>query len=172
MIFKEEPMSSNERIDHSAIRLRQAAFHDADFLLALRNDEAVRTASFSQDPIARENHLRWLREKLASDSSLMLIAATDDVPFAQVRIDREGVEDAEISIAITADFRGKGYGRELLKQSVAAAFLRYPRLERIHALIKPENAASCRSFEAAGFVFEKHEERKGQKCLSFVLNRR
>jgi GNAT superfamily N-acetyltransferase len=104
-------------------------------LLELRNDPAVRAVSFSSDVVEREGHLKWLREKVTSLDHLILIGEIDGDPIGQVRIDRCSPEDAQINIALIANFRGQGYGREMLQKAAAIAFSHYAELKRLRAAI-------------------------------------
>jgi RimJ/RimL family protein N-acetyltransferase len=64
-----------------------------------------------------------------------------------VRIDRRTAGEAEISITVAPEQRGRGYARDLISGGIAAAGEL-----RIVARIKPENARSLRAFRALGFV--------------------
>src|SRR3989344_2536868 len=164
-------MESNKSLVSPLFRFRRAVFTDADFLLELRNDPAVRAVSFSSDAIGRESHLKWLREKVTSPDHLILIGEIDGDPIGQVRIDRRSLEEAHINIALIANFRGRGYGRMMLQKAASIAFSHYAELKRLRAYIKPENSASAKSFSNAGYVFKGTAIEQGHACLEYILNR-
>lgn len=151
------------------IQLRRASIKDLGFLFKLRNEEAVRSASFNSDPIDLETHRKWFEKKLAGNDCILLIAEMDSRPVAQVRFDRLDNGDAEINIAVMEKFRGKGYGTDIIHKSSVMFFGEFPECARIFAYIKSDNAASIRSFTKAGYVFQKETEHKGQKCTEMIF---
>lgn len=164
-------MEPNKSHANPLFRLRRAVFTDADFLLELRNDPTVRAASFASDVVTPDGHLKWFREKLTSAEHLILIGEVDGDPVGQVRIDRKTSQEAEINIALIANFRGHGYGREMLQKAAAIAFSHYSELERLLAHIKPENPASAKSFSNAGYVFNGTAVERGHPCFEYILSR-
>ncbi len=151
------------------IQLRRANIKDLEFLFKLRNEEAVRSVSFNSDPIDLETHRKWFEKKLAGNESILFIAEEDSQPIAQVRFDRLSGGEAEINIAVTEKFRGKGYGSEILRKSSMQFFSEFPECGKIRAFIKPDNLASTRSFIKAGYVFQRETDHKGQKCLEMIF---
>lgn len=134
------------------MRLRAATGADADLLLTWRNDPATRAASFDQEEIARDAHVRWLEQKLNDDGCALLIVQVAGVSVGQVRLDRSDVDPqlAQIHIALDSTARGRSIGRLALRAAVAEAPARVG-ASRIEARVKAENEASIRAFEAAGF---------------------
>ncbi len=153
------------------IQLRKATIKDLQFLFDLRNEEAVRKVSFNSDPIGLETHKNWLEKKLAGNESVLLIAEEDSRPVAQVRFDWIDSREAEINVAVTERFRGRGYGSEILKKSSERFFSDFPDCGKIHAFIKSDNKASIRSFEKAGYKFQAKAGHKGQISVEMILTR-
>lgn len=151
------------------IKLRRANLGDLEFLFRFRNEEAVRLVSFNSDLIDLETHRKWLEKKLASDESILFIAEENSQPIAQVRFDWLGGNAAEVNIAVTEKFRGKGYGSEILLKSSLQFIDKFPECEKICAFIKPDNLASIHSFIKAGYVFQRDTDHKGQKCLEMIF---
>ena len=61
---------------------------------------------------------------------------------------------AEFAIAIgEADFRGKGYGTEVARLTVAVGFEQF-NFNRIWLTVNEENVGAVRAYEKAGFVKE------------------
>jgi RimJ/RimL family protein N-acetyltransferase len=125
---------------------------DADRLLEWRNEPAVRAASFSTGEVTVTEHRAWLLRKLTDPACRLMIVRYEGRSVGQVRLDIDG-DEAEISIALTEQARGRGVGREAIRLAVAQA----PEgVARMVAQVKPDNPASLAAFEAAGF--ERHGE--------------
>ena len=157
------------------VRLRPATSDDTKTLWIWRNDARVRAASFIGGRVDLETHRRWLERKIASDDCQLLIAeTTDGRPIGQTRFDRERDEsNAVISISIAPNFRGRGLAPLLIAQSVEriAALPDWNRVvDSIVAFIKPDNTASQRSFESAGFEYHARQQVNGKRADRFVLS--
>jgi len=134
----------------SPLSLRPVGLLDRELLWRWANDPAVRQSAFNTAPIAWEDHVRWFDQKLGDKNTVIFIVeqeAGDAV--GQVRFQIRDHE-AEISISVSAEFRGRGYGLYMLRQALdAVAEVRD--LTRVNAYIKPENTVSRSLFDRAGF---------------------
>lgn len=119
------------------MNLRPATMEDAELLLAWRNDPSTRRASFNASEIDLDTHKAWLTRKV----HLIQVAEVDGVPVGQVRID-----EGEISYSIDAQYRGKGYGKAMVKAVMGDAPLT--------ARVKTTNVASCVLLEHLGWRLE------------------
>lgn len=129
------------------IFLRGALEKDADMLFAWRNDPETRRNSISQDEIQFSDHVRWLGNQLRSSDSRLEIALLDGVPIGTVRFDwDESREGADISFTVAPEYRGRGYGFQIVAHA-----LRNVRNARITGEVKISNAASRKIFEKLGF---------------------
>ncbi len=140
------------------LTLREARFEDAFLLWEWRNEESVRRVSFDSEPIVFEKHAAWLTRKLADTQSKIYIFECQEKPIAQVRFDGN-VENntANISIIVDVSARGFGWGGRIIRLAVQTYQEQF--LQRtIIAFIKPENQASIRAFENAGFSLEDQTE--------------
>ena len=133
------------------LTLRPAVAEDAARLLAWRNDPEVRAASFSQDPVPVADHERWLASKLADPDVHLLIAELDARPLGQVRLDRLGPDEVEISVSLASEARGKGVGPQMLERAAEVARGEFGPSTLV-ARVRPENERSLRTFAAAGFT--------------------
>ncbi len=124
--------------------VRRATFADAHDVLAWRNDPTARAMSREPEPIGEAAHLAWFGRAVDDPERLLLIGVDGAAKVGMVRIDA-GAE-REVSINVNPACRGRGLGAELLARALAE--VEGPLL----AEIKPENAASRRLFEAAGFT--------------------
>lgn len=154
-----------------SIRLRPAHAGDKRTFWELSNQPSVRAASFHSLPIPWEDHERWFANRLANaDSRLLMAYDADDRVVGQSRLDFEG-GDAVISIGVSESSRGLGYGKQIVSSTVRRAFAT-GRCNRIMAFIKPDNAASTRTFEKAGFTFDRAVTTAGQSANLLLLDQR
>jgi RimJ/RimL family protein N-acetyltransferase len=124
--------------------VRRATAGDALDVLAWRNDATTRAMSRISDVVDEAAHLAWFGHALEDHARVLLIGEEGGAKVGMVRIDW-GAE-SEISININPAFRGRGRGGALLAKALAY-------IEgAVLAEIKPENVASQRLFERAGFV--------------------
>ena len=150
--------------------LRRATKDDSTFLFTLRNEETVRHFSLTTDPIDHAVHEKWFAKRLASADSVIFIAEVAGAPIAQVRFDRAGRE-AEVSIAVVAAFRGKGYGTGIISEATKKCFDVFPDVGRVVAHINMDNAASEKSFTKAGYLSEGETEQNGVKRKQLVFRK-
>lgn len=138
------------QLNESSLKLRPATEKDAKLIFDWANDAGVRAVSFSSEPIIWENHLTWFNAKL-SDANYRIWVAEDveGTPIGQVRFQIEG-ETAAISISLDAGQRGKNRGSLLIWAACRKLFAETA-VKQVRAYIKPDNQASVRAFEKAGF---------------------
>lgn len=127
-------------------RLRPARPADARAVWEWLQDPEVRAAAFSSAPIPWDTHQPWFERRLAPGGEPYLIAEDErGERVGQVRFERrEGI--LEVSIVVAPGARGRGLGRALLREACAGM----PR--PVQALVRADNPASLKAFEAAGFV--------------------
>ena len=157
------------RMNEDALHLRPATADDCRRVWEWANDPAVRAVSFTSESIPWEQHVTWFTRKLADANTRLWIAEQDGAPLGQVRFDLAG-STATISVSLDAARRGKNLGA-LLIWSACQKLFHEAAIESIHALIKPDNAASIRAFEKAGFEPAGQTEVKGCAALRFELKR-
>jgi len=100
-------IDSISTVSYTDFRVRKAQQEDLEFVFALRNEESVRAASFSLDPITIETHQKWFEKVLADKNRQIYIIEVAGTPMAQVRFDIEG-DGAEVNIAVSERFQGQG----------------------------------------------------------------
>lgn len=145
--------------------LRPANEDDEALLLEWRNDPETRRQSLQQAPVTTAEHARWLRERLARRSECRIyVAEVDGAPVGQARVDRVGDDRGEISVALSAASRGRGLGRALIAKASQAAVADLG-VRTVTAIVKSQNAASLRAFEAAGYRDPVTTEREGEPVL-------
>lgn len=133
----------------TTVRLRPARAADADRLFIWRNDPETRRASFNGAEVTRLEHERWLASALVRPDRRLYVALVDGVEAGAVRLDLAG-EEAEVSVTVAPEWRGRGVGGLALRAVAAEAFGALG-LHRLTAKIKQSNPASRGAFERAGF---------------------
>jgi RimJ/RimL family protein N-acetyltransferase len=139
------------------VRLRALAAHDADALLALHSDAAVMRYWSCPPWTGRDQALahieRIAREREAMEFYPWVATLPDDdtligtcTLFDIHREHRRGV----IGYALRSPFWGQGLAGEMVRLALGHAFDTLD-LNRIEADIDPDNLASCRLVERAGF---------------------
>jgi RimJ/RimL family protein N-acetyltransferase len=129
--------------------LRPAGGADADLLLRWRNDPDAVRFSVSGRAVTVEEHCAWMAARLADTATRLWIAQEGGAPVGQVRLD---VSDgtATVSIAVAPEHRGAGLGSEMLR-ALLSLIAGDSAVLRLRALANPDNAASLRIFQKAGF---------------------
>lgn len=148
--------------------LRRVQAEDCRLLWEWANDPEVRAASFSPAPISWETHSAWFADKLGKDESLIVIAEEEQTPCGQVRFDRRPDRDWEIDVSVVRTMRGRGVASRLIKLGVQL-FLEQYADARIHAFVKPDNTASLKAFENAGFQRMGSEQVRAQAAIHFIF---
>jgi UDP-2,4-diacetamido-2,4,6-trideoxy-beta-L-altropyranose hydrolase len=156
-------------LKYPLLHFRPANSDDCRTIWEWANDPVTRRMSFSSEPIAWETHVQWFEHRLKDASCLFLIGEDQSgTPIGQVRYEGEKPYEVTISVSIAPEFRGRGYGEAMIALSIDE-LLPHPKL--IHAYIKPDNLASIRAFEKAGFVDHGMTTVKDSPAKHYVYSR-
>ena len=152
---------------------RPAQPADSQLYFDWANDPDTRRQSFNSDPISWEMHMAWFTRKLADPNALLLIFENEaGEPVGQVRFERTSVADQadELIIGVSVDKRqrGKGLSSQLIGLGCAVCREQWGTVT-IHAYIKPDNQASVRTFERAGFKLSGESGKFGVPSLVYIL---
>jgi len=129
---------------------------DARLIFAWRNDPMTRAHSFRGEEKSWSDFWPdYLANYFDAGVPAAQIVMEGEAPvgfvgFERARLAPENAGAVEISINIAPDHRHRGLGRRSLAE--AAALLRTAGWREVHALVKPDNAASLRLFAAAGYA--------------------
>ena len=130
--------------------LRPAGEEDSERVMAWRNDPDAVRFSVTGRPVTSEEHRAWFaRLRSHGSRSHLWIAEERGAPVGQVRVDVDG-DVGTVSIAVAPDRRGQGLGTAMLR-AVSGQAPGALALTRLVALVRVDNPASLRAFEAAGF---------------------
>ena len=133
--------------------LREVDYTDMDLLFTWANDRTVRDKSFSIESIPYEDHVKWFKRMMESDSVLQFIMVSDDLPIGQIRLNVDN-DVAEIGYSIAKEHRGKGYGHRILQLLVDILVEQHPEITKLVAKVKPDNVASNKLFQSEGYEMQ------------------
>jgi len=131
------------------MKIRPITLDDSAVILEWRNDPHTRAMSRTHDPVSFEDHTKWFQKAIAGTNRLMLMGEQDGRKIGLVRFDRDG-GSWETGINLNPDERGKGLGALLLRTAVLQFQALHPS-QKLTAVIRPDNQASRKIFEACGF---------------------
>lgn len=126
------------------IALRAATMDDAQRLFNWRTDAETVAAAINTSAISWDEHVTWLKARLADERTKLLIAELDGSPVGTVRFDTRS-EYTELSWTVAPEVRGKGVGKAMV--ALAASQWQGPLICRI----KQRNSGSQRIASRAGF---------------------
>ena len=151
---------------------RPARPDDAQLYFDWANDPDTRQQSFNAEPISLETHVAWFTRKLADPNALLLVFENETgEAVGQVRFERTPVADMPdeiiIGVSVDAKQRGKGFASQLIRLGCRVC-RGYWRTTGVFAYIKPDNYASVRAFERAGFTLSGESRKFGLPSLVYV----
>jgi RimJ/RimL family protein N-acetyltransferase len=136
----------------SEIVFREAEVHDSLFVLGLRNANEVRKFAVNSDEITVSDHLSWFEKRISNQTNgPFWIVEYSDLKIGYIRFDASQESDWEVSIAISERYRGKGFGKQILKIGIGK-FQEIKPNALVIARIHQENFASIATFVALGFT--------------------
>lgn len=141
--------------NHFKISLKKADFSDIEFLWYLRNQPIIYKYARNNRAVSWKEHINWILPVILGTSNKNLLVIRNlKTPIGQIRFDRTGDKEAEISISISKEFQGKGFATKSLKLAIK----KQKNIQKLIAEVNKNNKASIRLFEKLGF---KLKEKKG-----------
>ncbi len=153
------------------LALRPATMDDASLLHAWRNDPAIRATSHDTGEIALEAHLAWMARVLADPRRRLFVGCIGGRPVGSIRWDRLADGSWEVSLYLDPGLTGLGLGRRLLARAEDWLAGHEGAGVTARATVRPDNTASARLFEQAGYLrhegaYSKFLPRGGQPAAS------
>jgi UDP-2,4-diacetamido-2,4,6-trideoxy-beta-L-altropyranose hydrolase len=146
------------------LRLRRATDKDCRMFWEWANDRQVRSAGFVSAPIPWTDHVVWFSAHLESDLvSIYVLETNEGVPAGQVRFEVNSAGEAEIGLSLASEWRGRKLASDAL--CLACDTFRHAAASTAVAHVKPNNLASVRTFEKAGFRYVGSERVRGQDAI-------
>lgn len=142
------------RIVQRSIVLREAGAADSETLFQWRNALEVRRNSFNVDPIDWKAHADWYSATLLNPNRVLLIGMENNKAIGVLRYDLDNCK-AVVSIYLAPGQHGKGYGEQLLAAGNEWMAAHYAHITTLEAEMRPDNEASTKIFERAGFGLKK-----------------
>uniref|UniRef100_UPI003A8DCD4C GNAT family N-acetyltransferase n=1 Tax=Pararhodobacter oceanensis TaxID=2172121 RepID=UPI003A8DCD4C len=95
-------------------------------------------------------HDAWFKSALSDTDRSIHIAMQGQLPCGYLRLDRSQDHRARVSLCLSPEAWGRGFGRHVLTEAdrLGASL----GLKRLDAEVSPENRASRRIFEASGYI--------------------
>jgi RimJ/RimL family protein N-acetyltransferase len=133
------------------IHLRPAVDSDASLLFKFVNEPdslawKIRTAAL----ISWDEHTKWLELRLKNHNCRIWIIVLDNTAVGQIRLEKSD-HTVEIDIYVAQQFRKQNIASQALSFAVKCSQSRWRGLP-LSALVKPNNNASIKLFEKAGFL--------------------
>lgn len=126
--------------------IKLATIENMKAIFDLSNDASVRENSFNQEKIEWSEHQIWFKKKLEDKNCIFYVIKNSlNIFVGYVRLDNKN-GNWTITIHLTPESRGKGYGSKILKNIVELN-----QNKKIIACVKEKNVASYKSFLHAGF---------------------
>ncbi|MDB9959464.1 GNAT family N-acetyltransferase [Gammaproteobacteria bacterium] len=133
------------------ILIREAGQNDSKDIFEWRNDLESRSMFINSDLVTFDEHDRWFSEAIRSPFKYIYIGEIGGKKIGITRFDFDKKEhQTEVSININPNFRGKGYGKKLLIESINK--FQVENETTLVARIKKKNIGSRKIFEYVGFV--------------------
>jgi len=158
-------------INAGGISVWKATKKDCNLIWKWANDPIVRSSAFCPDYIPLEEHEKWFDTKLQNPGCFLFIGYDImNKPIGQIRFDmiRDGV--FEVDVSIDKDYRGKGYGLQLIKKGIDE-LIKLSNVIAIESFVKSDNHASKSVFKQAGFFFNGIKVVKGDEVSHFMWKR-
>ncbi len=149
----------NKKILNPKISLKKADFSDIEFLWYLRNQPDVYKYFRQARPVEWEEHVSWITPIILGFSNKELFIIENlKTPVGQIRIDYLNPKEAEISISILKEFRGKGFAAAAVKLA-ATKTKKQGRKQHLTAEVHKDNVASQELFKKSNFKLKKEKEK-------------
>lgn len=101
--------------------VRAARADDSARLFAWRNDPTTVAMSGTGSPVAWQDHAAWYQAALAATTRAIFIGEQNGVAIGTVRFDEAKTRnEAEVSINLAPEIRGRGMSRPLLNAAMRA----------------------------------------------------
>jgi len=135
----------------SNMEVRLATLADSGKIFNWRNDPSTRKFFINPGPIEEKDHYDWFSDSLNNPDRVILVGEESGEEIGVVRYDIKG-DQADISIYLNPEKRGRRLGRGLLEAGNQWLAIHHPEIRRLNGRVHPENISSKKMFSEAGFI--------------------
>ena len=162
-----------------SITIKRVNKTDADgkLIMEWRNDETTRKMFFNQELKEWDTFKVMFYEKYFDNYIEPFFAYLGDTKICFIGCVSNYIADPEtnekickISLNMCPDYRGKGYGKIIIKKFIKLIAYKYPKTKKIIAEIKCVNIASSRLFLSCGFKYVEKKNICNTECLVTEYN--
>lgn len=133
--------------------IRRAQVSDAKFLYDCRNASSTRKMMLNKSHFEFSDHKKWVKKNLKSKTCYIYIGEKKNINVGVVIFNTNQLFlNADVSITLHENFRGKLLSTELLKKSIIKFSKDYKFKINLVAVVKMNNIKSLRIFKKAGFL--------------------
>lgn len=133
------------------LRSRPVSLSDEWNLLEWRSSPGVSSLQHTVVEINPADHKSWLVDRISRAEVFPFFAyEIDESVVAYTRVEPRPNQFLEVSILVSPELRGKGYGYEVLKEFLEQIRVRFPK-SYLLAVIHKSNTASLALFKKVGF---------------------
>ena len=145
------------------VTLRPANLDDMGWFHTLACEPTARALSFTTEAPSWLGHRMWYAELLGSQDALAWVVESPE-PVGVVYV-RRRAKDATISVNLSPETRGKGYGPLAIGQATSHAQTAWGL--PVTAYIRFDNTPSAIAFSRAGYVYWGSATIKGHFTLTY-----
>lgn len=137
--------------------IKQVKRGDSKRVWQIRNHPKVRQNSNNSEEISFGKHNKWFENKYFNNNdNFCFVSVTDNKVIGYCRFDLDKEKDCYvISIAVDADYHGKGRGHLLLSRFLQ----KFTKNKNILAEIQKENIPSIKLFQKNNFIIYKEDDK-------------
>ena len=141
------------------ISVSLAKIEDAKLLFKIHNASVKGGYFNSKNLIVYQDHIKWFKNKLKSDSKIYIGKNSAKKKFGYVRFDEIKSNIFEVSLGNLPSFYGKGLGSLMLEKSIKKFKKKY-KPKKIISAVKKFNERSAKCFLKNKFVKVKFDKKR------------
>lgn len=132
--------------------LRNSNSNDSNIIFKWSNEPYVRNNSFSKKKISKQEHHKWFKNHVGKKEKIYIFCSNNYL-IGLIRF-KKFYRGIKISYLISRKFRGKGYGKIMLKLFVKKIRnSNFYKKKIIYAFVFKKNIASSLVLLKAGFLY-------------------
>lgn len=130
--------------------IREVTADDSKWMYDTRNQRHIVEQSLSSNSFSFQSHQQWLSSVLTDSHKLLLIGEVEGERAGVVRFDINHTVST-VSIYLSSEFLGRGYGTCLLNEATTYMVSLFSKVDVIRAEVLKKNKSSMHMFEKCGY---------------------